>query len=505
MFGEKEIRNSQQSYGRFSCVWSERKNGWWLVPIGFLIALAAQPARAQTPDPQPPDPAPDPARPPLNPFPAEQNWSFLADSAKRKDFFDPVKYIPFGENPQLYLSLGFEYRIEYEYFDNWMFGAGPQDHNGYLMNRVMPHFDFHAGRYFRLFSEFEFDFIDGRNGGPRPQIDEDRGDVHQAFVQIGSHVSSSRGISLRAGRQEIVLGSGRLFDNNEGPNVKQSFDGFRMIAEGAHVRLDLFAVKPVENNLGFFDDVPNHAESVWGTYLTVPAPIMSRGQADIYYIGADTKAATYNRGTAPEARQTVGARIFRPVGKGWDYNWEPNYQWGSFGNASIRAWSVSTETGFTFDRLRFHPRPLLRADVYSGDGNPANQPLGTFNSLFPRGAYFTPKMVPTLGPQNLIDLHPMVQFQLGTNVTGSFAWDWYWRESTHDGVYAYGSGVLIDPASASTARYLGVQGDLEIRWAPVRHVILAFNFAGFQPGTFFHALAYNAAPIEGNVGFTYRF
>ena len=41
--------------------------------------------------------------------------------------------------------------------------------------------------------------------------------------------------------------------------------------------------------------------------------------------------------------------------------------------------------------------PLLRADVYSGDGNPASQPLGTFNPLFPRGAYFAPKAVPFLG------------------------------------------------------------------------------------------------------------
>ncbi len=101
-----------------------------------------------------------------------------------------------------------------------MFGAPPQDPNGFVYNRVMPHFDFRARSYFRVFSEFEFDYEDGRTGGPIPQVDEDRGDVHQAFIEIGSHVSSAHGISLRAGRQEIVLGSGRLFDKNEGPNVK---------------------------------------------------------------------------------------------------------------------------------------------------------------------------------------------------------------------------------------------------------------------------------------------
>ena len=163
----------------------------------------------------------------------------------------------------------------------------------------MPRFDFHAGGDLRLFSEFEFDYEDERNGGPRPQIDEDKGDVHQTFIEIGSHVSNPHGLSLRAGRQEVVFGTGRLFDNNEGPNVKLSFDGFRGIAKGTGVRLDLFAVKPVENNTGFFDDVPNHSESL--------------------------KSATYNRGTAHELRHSVGTRVFRPIGKGLDYNCEPNF------------------------------------------------------------------------------------------------------------------------------------------------------------------------------------
>ncbi len=78
--------------------------------MALVIALSPLVARAQTPDPQPPGPAPDPGRPALNPFPAEQNWSFLSDYSKRTDF------------PYLYQSLGFEYRIEYEYDGNWMFG-----------------------------------------------------------------------------------------------------------------------------------------------------------------------------------------------------------------------------------------------------------------------------------------------------------------------------------------------------------------------------------------------
>lgn len=189
-------------------------------------------AAAQTPDPQAPGQVNDPTRPALNPFPAQQNWSFLSHPALHPDFFDPAKYIRLGNNPQKYLSLGLEYRTEYEYYDNWMFGAGPQDHNGYVLSRVMPHFDLHAGSDFRLFSEFKFDYVTGRVGGQRPGIDQAPGDVHQTFVEIGPHVSREHGSSLRLSRQEVVLGSARLFDNNEGPNVKLSFDGVRWITTG---------------------------------------------------------------------------------------------------------------------------------------------------------------------------------------------------------------------------------------------------------------------------------
>jgi len=37
------------------------------------------------------------------------------------------------------------------------------------------------------------------------------------------------------------------------------------------------------------------------------------------------------------------------------------------------------------------------------------------------------------------------------------------------------------------------------------HTIIAFNLAGFEPGTFFNRLVYKAAPIAANIGLTFRF
>ena len=93
----------------------------------------------------------------------------------------------------------------------------------------------------------------------------------------------------------------------------------------------------MENNLDFFDDVSNHAESLWGSYLAVPAPIVSRGQlraelqdAAVGWSLFDDLHVTAHETSAYRRNQSV-----RTTGKGLDYNWEPNFQWGSFGSASI--------------------------------------------------------------------------------------------------------------------------------------------------------------------------
>jgi hypothetical protein len=470
-----------------------------------LLGVGAVCSYAQTPDPRPEHAAVQEDRPPLTPLPAEQDWGFLRDASKRIDPLDKLKYFPIGDSAQRYLSLGLDYRGEYEYFDNWALGEGPQDHNGYLLNRAIPHFDLHLGTDARLFTEFQFGYEGYRNGGPRPGVDEDKGDVHQAFLEVGSRVSHERGFSLRVGRQEIVLGSGKLFDNNEGLNVKLSFDGVRFIAQSNAVRWDIFATKPVEDNPGFFDDAPIHTQTTWGSYLTVPSRLDKRGFVDLYYLGLSTKNAAYNRGSGIEFRHTIGIRAFRLPASRWDYNWEANFQFGSLGSSLILAWSTSTETAFQFRGFHLKPRAILRADAYSGDHRSGNEAIGTYNSYFPRGAYFTDKLVPTLGSQNLVDAHPLVQFQIRPSVTGSFGWMWYWKESAKDGVYAYGSGVLVAPANTSQSDYLGTQGDLEIRWAPAPHFIVAGNMMGFRPGRSLVDQINARGPIAANMGITYRF
>ena len=66
------------------------------------------------------------------------------------------------------------------------------------------------------------------------------------LVDVTVGVTGPSAAVLRVGRQEIALGSGRMYALREGPNVPLSFDGVRAIAHAGRWRLDAWVARPVD-------------------------------------------------------------------------------------------------------------------------------------------------------------------------------------------------------------------------------------------------------------------
>src|ERR1700691_1470743 len=79
----------------------------------------------------------------------DDDFSYLHDPACRKDFWDPLKYIPFNARGDWYLSLGGEIRERYERFHNPLWGQQPQSPNGYALQRYLLFSDLHLGDHIR--------------------------------------------------------------------------------------------------------------------------------------------------------------------------------------------------------------------------------------------------------------------------------------------------------------------------------------------------------------------
>ena len=138
-----------------------------LLILGLCLFITGV-LKAQTPDPSPTDPPQPGVRPPLSPFPRYEDWTFLRDPVKRVDPYDRLKFIPLNDSGTTYLTLGFEDRTEFQYLNSNDWGAGPQDHTDYLLQRFMPDVDIHLGDHARVFITLAFDEVGGKKAGPRP-------------------------------------------------------------------------------------------------------------------------------------------------------------------------------------------------------------------------------------------------------------------------------------------------------------------------------------------------
>jgi hypothetical protein len=411
----------------------------------------------------------------------DEDWSFLRDPNLREDFWDPIKYIPLRTGVGgWYLTISGEAREVWEQTGNNNWGQQPF-WNSFFLNRDMLGFDLHYGKHFRTFVQLKSGFEFFRIGGPRP-IDEKKLDFQNAFLDAGTS-GETNWITFRVGIQELEYGAGRLIDVREGPNVRLSFTGFRILSKVGSWHADGFAVRPNSDKFGFFDDTPNHQVGFWGLYAWRP---LSRGvSVDAYYLGLDRQQATYERGTAHELRQSLGARLWHPIADrqpGWDFDDEGVWQFGSFGSANIRAWTIASDTGYTVPTWRLRPRFSVKADASSGD-NPKTNTLGTFNPLFPIGNYFGVLADTGPGPINFRDVHPRVLTEWGHGVTVSTDWIFYWRQSLLDGVYSV-PGTLIRAAGNSNARFVGQRPGVEVRWQVDPHIWFQADYGIFYAGTF---------------------
>jgi len=440
--------------------------------------------------------APAPPRYPLPTY--DEDWRHLARGDKSDDPWNPVKFIPIsGDGSSSFLSLGGEARATYERFGNQDFGLSTPSPDGYLLQRYLFHADVHATERVRVWTEINSSFEAGRVGGPRSVLDKNVLDLHQAFIDAQLYSSRTDSVSIRAGRQEIAFGSGRMYSLREGPNVPFSFDGVRLKVQRSLWRLDGWAARPVINRNGVFDDGSHRQFEVWGAYAShFPARSGNVG-VDVYYLGIDRLHARFDQGINDETRHTVGARAWR-VGK-WGYDTEAMYQFGRFGAGDIRAWRAVANASRTWSSLRWDGI----VDVASGDKDRSNPDLQTFNALFQSGTYSGRAQL--LGPNNSIRLEPTLTVNPAATVIVSAGWGFYWRQSVHDGLYGI-AGNLVVPSNGAPGRFEGSRPTVQVDWQVSRHLSAHVNYIYVFNGQF-EEMSVHGTPTMSFISpwVTYRF
>jgi hypothetical protein len=404
-----------------------------------------------------------------------EDWSVLADPRVPREPLDDLKYIPlFGVDPQTYLSFGADVRERFEANDAASFGVGHNHNQDYLISRTEAHADLHLGPQVQLFTQLQSDFAPGKT--MLTPVDQDRLGLEQGFVVVTEPLDDGT-MKFRLGRQQFAFDLQRFVSARDGPNVRQSYDAAWADYETGPWRFISFYSQPVQNrDLRAFDDYSSGHLTYGG--VRVERKLFGSSELSAYYSRFTQDGAKFPSVSGNEDRDIVDVRL-GGAANGFDWDLEAMGQFGQIGADDIRAWAIGSLGGYTFASTMWTPRAGLQLDAASGDGNPHDHELGTFNPLFPNGYYVT--LAGYTGYTNFIHVKPSVTLHPEETLKLMFAAAGQWRETTSDAVYTQ-PDVPVAGTAGHPGQYTGTYGQIRAEWAMTSQSSFALEAVHFAVG-----------------------
>ena len=410
----------------------------------------------------------------------EEDYAHLRDTAdESRSLFDAIKYVPLDPDGDAYLSFGGQARYRYDYFNNYSFGPGVNDENGFHLQRYLAHVDAQLHENARAFVQLNAAYVNDREGGPR-YGDVDDFDLQQAFVDLRTSEDANPYSFVRIGRQELTYGAERYVSPDDWRNVRRTFDGVRLSVSVPNDTFDVFAVRPVELEQSEFNE-GDSSTTFAGVYNALALPDVLPG--------AETRFESYlfflsQREDSPPPTMrvdadtyTLGSRLHAQPGP-FDFDVEANYQFGNVEGSRLSAWSVAALTGYTFESTTLTPRVYVGFDAASGSSDPD----GRFNQLFPPTYNYLGHLY-LFGRPNLIAAHAGIDLHLTKSLTLFTSHYAFWRQNTNDALYTLGGGV-VRADTGSDAAYVGNEFDIALYWQIDKYWSAYIGYAHFFSGDF---------------------
>lgn len=415
-------------------------------------------------------------RPAFKPLRYEEDWSLFEPG---EDFWDGIKHVDLNGDGSWWASFGGELRVRGEAWEN--FGFSEVNDDAFILGRALIHGDFHFGESVRAFVTGKSAMATDRDlPGGRRTLDVDEIDLQNAFVDVVFPFGEDAKVTARVGRQELLFGKQRLVSPLPWANTMRTWDAARLIFEFDRWRVDAFYSRYAAVQKYDFNDW-RPGPDFWGAYANGKLGADNAIDLDLYFLGLNTRASTFNGSAGEEDRYTLGARVGGKFGaSGFGYDAEAAYQFGEVGSADIAAYAFAGKIDYAFADVEYKPAVYVGFDYASGDDTAGDGDVETFNQLFPLGhAYFG--FMDLVGRQNIMDFSAGFSAKLHDKVTFKADGHFFWLASDSDALYNAGGGVA---RSGGVSEEVGQEIDLTIVYKVDTHLTLQGGYSHFFAGDF---------------------
>ena len=318
---------------------------------------------------------------------------------------------------------------------------------------------------------------------------DDTFDLLKGYVQLGD---LKKGFSAVVGRQFLSYGDQRLVGPLEWLNSARTFDAVRLRYAGEGWSLEGFTSSPVSfvdqefNRSDIFNSDEPRDQVFSGLYLQTSLVPFNLTTDFYVYHKSDNGTADFGPPLGDTSFVTLGTLWKGDPKKlgGWDYTTEMALQLGEVSGRDLTAFAGHWAVGYNWLKLPWKPRIGVQYNLGSGDSDPTDGDIGTFQNLYPTNHLFygfidTTGWINMHNPQLNLTLNPTPKVKLMLD------YHLYWNLTNDDAWYRV-NGVTrvrpLTPAARSASRFRGQELDLTCSWKfnPHASMLAGYNvyFAG---------------------------
>ena len=347
-------------------------------------------------------------------------------------------------------------------------------------------------------------YVEGRDASGHEDIKaDDKFDLFQAYVTLGNLKEFP--LTAQIGRQEMAYGDQRMIGKGDWNNVGRSFDAIRLHYENPCASIDAFTSRVVLTDDDNFN-VNNDYDTFSGIYASFKKLIPWQ-DTQVYFLARNAGKDAANAldpgipGTPSTQRDiyTIGTlwKSNADALNGWDYSVEGVYQFGSVYNTKLddtldqQSYAFFTDAGYTFKDVFGTPRVGIGYEYGSGDSDPTDGKVETFENLF--GTQHRPYgLMDLASPRNIHIPKIALSVKPVKDLTVSMDYLWFILSTTDDFFYPEsgggrsGNGYGIHPSFGS---FVGSEIDIYANYAVTKWANIQAGYGHFFTGDYINDTA----------------
>jgi hypothetical protein len=167
---------------------------------------------------------------------------------------------------------------------------------------------------------------------------------------------------------------------------------------------------------------------------------------------------------------------------GWEAEGEFAFQTGQVSDLDLTAFAAHIGGGYNF-KCPWSPRLFAEYNFASGDDNPHDGNIETFQNLFPSNhAYYG--FMDLFSWQNMhnpelsLKVKPCKQVGLETD------FHWFWLANTNDAWYRANGTTRVRPITPGAPNYVGAELDVLMTFQPVKPLVIWVGYSHFFAGSY---------------------